>query len=53
MRLAEATAHCHDCEWSTYGKNAMGNAAQHHYKYNHDVGVDLIYIHMFRKEKKK
>jgi hypothetical protein len=53
MILVEANAHCHKCEWNTYGKNAMGNAARHHYKTEHTVGVDLIYIHVFKKREEK
>ena len=54
MRLIEAMAYCHDskCEWETHGNNAMGNAAQHHYKTGHEVGVDLSYVHVFRKDGK-
>jgi len=34
-------ASCYDCDWSTEGKNAMGNAAQHHQKTGHTLRGEL------------
>ena len=34
-------AFCDDCDWSTEGKNAMGNAAQHHQKTGHVLQGEL------------
>ena len=32
---------CEDCEWHTFGKNGLGNAAQHHDRTGHTVRVDV------------
>ncbi len=49
MFLINAKAICHDCNWETEGKNAMGNAAQHNKKRQHKVWVELYYGHFFNR----
>lgn len=39
--LLDARADCDECDWSTEGKNAMGNAAQHADKEGHKVSGEL------------
>ena len=34
-------AFCDDCDWSTEGKNAMGNAAQHANRTGHSLQGEL------------
>ena len=53
MKLIEARATCHNCEWNTSGLNATGNAAQHNYKTGHYVMVELTYLHAFKNPKKE
>ena len=47
MHLLDASAWCSECEWKTEGKNAMGNAAQHHQKTGHFTTVELYYSQCF------
>ena len=47
MRLMEAEAWCTDCDWTTAGRNAMGNAAKHQQKTGHYVQMQLIYSQTF------
>jgi len=53
MILAAAVAHCHECDWEYDGKNALAVAWFHHKKFNHEVGVDLTHIHIYKKDKEK
>ena len=47
MFLLEAEAWCTDCDWKTYGRNAMGNAARHNKAKEHYVQMQLIYGQTF------
>jgi len=47
MHLLSASAWCNDCNWTTEGKNAMGNAAKHHQRTEHFVQLELYYGHSF------
>lgn len=47
MRLVDADAWCAECNWKTYGKNAMGNAARHHKATGHYTMVELSYVQTF------
>lgn len=35
--MLDGQAECEECDWSTAGKNALGNAAQHSQKEGHSV----------------
>ena len=34
-------AKCEDCDWELDSKNALGLAAQHHDKYDHNIFIDV------------
>lgn len=34
-------AKCQDCDWSSYARNAQGNAAKHSDHYEHTVSVEV------------
>lgn len=53
MKLVAAAAHCHDCEWEYYGKNALAIGSWHNKKFNHEVGLETIHIHVYRKQKEE
>lgn len=45
--LVAASAYCSDCEWEQGARNAMGLAAQHHYKTGHSTHVETTYAMTF------
>lgn len=47
MALISAKALCRQCGFAQYKNNAMGLAAQHHYRTGHTVDVDLYNYHVF------
>lgn len=40
-RWFDYNARCEDCEWRSYAKNALGNAAQHHDRTGHTVRTEV------------
>ena len=43
-------ARCQDCNFRQYERNAMGLAAQHHYRTRHVVIVDVNHSYVFQNE---
>ena len=40
-RFFDYSAECQDCEWQSYARNALGNAAQHHDRTGHNVNIEV------------
>jgi hypothetical protein len=46
-RLAEVTAECQRCAWTSNARNAHGNAARHHDATGHAVRVDTVRVTIY------
>jgi hypothetical protein len=50
--IVDGQAWCRQCGWSTEGKNALGNAAQHADRTSHEVQAELTRVVIYNPKPK-